>query len=800
MGGGPEASGDGSVAIGKGVDRSIIAPNATITLQSPIAAPGYSPLHQLPSDLPDFTGRDTEVKDLIAALDRDGGGAAAVSAIRGMGGIGKTTLAVHAARRLLHRYPDAQILVNLQGHSEAPSLTPVEAMAHVVRAFHPEMKAEDDPQRMEAIYRSVLAGQRALIILDNAADTAQVESLLPPPPCGLIVTARDPIPLHGAVPLRLGLLPRGEAVALLRSAARPAEATEEEWDRIAELCDDLPLALRVAGSFLAHAEDCSAADYIADLTDARNRLDHLTVSGTRGDVGAVLAQSARRLAESDPALAALWQCLSVFPADFDRPAAAAVWGIEEKDAVGPLRALLEHGLLLYDGDTKRYRLHDLMRPLTRDVFATVPDQDPSPGSERRFENAQTMFALHYAVALSAADDLYLKGGEGIRSGLALYDRESINILAAADWAIEKMDCHEAAPILANHLPDAGVYVFSLRLPTRRRIGMLEAAVQAAQSLGHKEAEGNHLGNLGIAYAALGETRRAIGHHEQALLISRKIGDRRGEGNRLGNLGNAYADLGETRCAIDHYEQALLIAREIGDRRGEGNHLGNLGSAYAALGETRRAIDHHQQALVISREIGDQRGEGSDLGNLGLAYADLGETRRAIDHHQQALLIAREIGDRRSEGNTFGNLGNAYADLGETRCAIDHHEQALLIAREISNRRGEGSSLNNLGLAYADLGETRRAIDHHEQALLVAREIGDRRSEGNRLGNLGLAYADLGETKQAVDCLEQALAIFEAIESPYAERVRGRLDELRDKTHAGWFRRWLGWLRRTLGIP
>ncbi|WP_114860561.1 tetratricopeptide repeat protein [Azospirillum brasilense] len=679
MGGGAEASGDGSVAVEGDIRQSTVYTNPIIHNHPP-AAPGYSPRHQLPSDLPDFTGRETEVKALTDALDRDGGGAAAVSAIRGMGGIGKTTLAVHAARRLLDRYPDAQILVNLQGHSEAPSMIPVEAMAHVVRAFHPEMKAEDDPQRMEAIYRSVLAGQRALIILDNAADTSQVESLVPPPPCGLIVTARDPIRLHGAVPLRLGLLPREESVALLRSAAHPAQATEEEWHRIAELCDDLPLALRVAGSFLAHAEDCSAADYIADLTDARNRLDHLTVSGTRGDVGAVLAHSARRLAESDPALAALWQCLSVFPADFDRPAAVAVWGIEEeKDAVRPLGALLERGLLLYDGDTKRYRLHDLMRPLTRDVFAALPDKNPSPGSGQRLENAQAMFALHCTAVLAAADVLFLEGGEGICMGLALYDRESINILAVADWAIEKTDCHEAARILTNRLPNAGVYVFSLRLPTRRRIGLLEAAVRAAQSLGDKRAKGSHLGNLGIAYADLGETRRAIDHYEQALLISREIGDRRVEGNALGNLGNAYADLGETRRAIDHYEQALTISREIGDRCGEGSALGNLGNAYAALGETRRAIDHYEQALTISREIGDRRGEGSNLGNLGNAYAAL------------------------------------------------------------------------------------------------------------------------GEIKQAVDCLEQALAIFEAIESPVAERVRRRLDTLRGQADAGRFRRWLGRLRRTLGM-
>ncbi|MBP2292144.1 tetratricopeptide repeat protein [Azospirillum rugosum] len=710
---------------------------------SPTAPPNKQPLHQLPSDLPDFTGRATEVDQLIAALDREHGGSAAVSAIRGMGGIGKTTLAVHAARRLLRRYPDAQIVVNLQGHGDAAPLTSLEAMAQVIRAFHPDMKPVDDPQQMASVYRSVLEGKRALILLDNAADTAQVEPLVPPPPCGLIVTAREPIHLDGAAPLKLGLLPRPESVALLRAAARPKTATDAEWDRIADLCDDLPLALRVAGSFLAHAEDCTAADYIADLADEQTRLDVLKVERKeRGNVGTVLAHSARRLAETDPELAAFWQVLTIFPADFDRAAAAAVWGLAgEKDAAAPLRKVLDRGLLLFEDGSKRYRLHDLMRPLARGVFAWAPDRDPSPGSAQRLLDGQSAFAQYFMTVLGHANVLFRTGHQGVADGLALCDREWLNISATAEWAQAHREENDQARGVSAELPNAGVNVLSLRLTARQRIFWLEAARASARSLGERGLEGSHLGNLGVAYVALGETRRAIEHHKQA----------------------------------------LAIAREIGDRRGEGTRLGNLGVAYATLGETRRAIEHHKQALAIVREIGDRRGEGSVLGNLGLAYADLDEVRRAIEHYEQALAIAREIGDRRGESNNLGNLGCAYARLGETRRAIEHHEQALAIAREIGDRRGEGSDLGNLGLAYAALGETRRAIEQYEQALAIAREIGDRHGEGVSLGNLGLAYADLGETRRAVECLEQALAIFEAIESPYADWARQRLAELRGAT-------------------
>jgi tetratricopeptide (TPR) repeat protein len=236
--------------------------------------------------------------------------------------------------------------------------------------------------------------------------------------------------------------------------------------------------------------------------------------------------------------------------------------------------------------------------------------------------------------------------------------------------------------------------------------------------------GRLLGAVGLAYDRLGEVERAIGYHEQALVNARAIGDRQDEGNALGNLGTAYALLGEVERAIGYHEQGLVIAREIGDRRGEGNALGNLGAVYNRLGEVERAIGYHEQALVIDREIGDRGGEGTDLGNLGAAYNRLGEVERAIGYFEQALVIDREIGDRGGEGADLGNLGLAYAQLGEVERAIGYYEQQLVITRAIGDRRGEGTALGNLGLAYADLGEVERAIGLMEQTLRIGQEIKD----------------------------------------------------------------------------
>ncbi|OQA94056.1 MAG: photosystem I assembly protein Ycf3 [Chloroflexi bacterium ADurb.Bin222] len=430
-----------------------------------------------------------------------------------------------------------------------------------------------------------------------------------------------------------------------------------------------------------------------------------------------------------------------------------MWDLEREPAEDALDALARRSLILFEpvpdrardaGEAARYALHDLAR-LWAGEQAT--DEERAAAAYRHAE--------HYEQVLRAARDTYLQGDKGILAGLTLYDREAHNIHAGFAWASSPPaaspppgETEEGRTALCSAYPDAGAYILTLRLHPRERIRWLEAALRAARALGCRSAEGVHLGNLGLAYADLGDARRAIEFHEQALVIVREIGDRRGEGADLSNLGLAYADLGDARRAIEFYEQALVIDREIGDRRGEGSILGNLGIAYKDLGDARRAIEFYEQCLTLHREIGDRRGEGNALGNLGIAYKNLGDARCAIEFYEQALEIEKEIGDRRAEGSILGNLGSAYADLGDARRAIEFYEQRLVIAREIGDRRGEGNALGGLGNAYLTLGDARRAIEFYEQRLVIAREIGDRRGEAKSCWNLGVAYTKQGRYAEA----------------------------------------------------
>ncbi|MFZ0050269.1 MAG: tetratricopeptide repeat protein [Desulfobaccales bacterium] len=595
-------------------------------------------LRQLPADLPDFTGREPEVEKLLH-LFLDSSGQAPISALGGMGGVGKTALAVHLAHKLEVHYPEAQIFVDLAGTAAVP-LSPAAAMGRVITAFEPQARLPESPDEVAALFRSHLAGRQALLLLDNAASAAQVRDLLPPPPAAAIFTSRRAIILPGLIFLNLDVLSAEEAADLVHTILGKGRATDAEIAALAGHCGRLPLALRAAGSFLATHPDWGVGEYLEALVQEKERLRRLKQEDL--EVEAVLGLSAAGLGRGNPEWAGRWQGLTIFPGSFDRAGAAAVWEVEVKEARDTLNELLIRSLVLYDSATGRYRLHDLMRLVAVNAFGyggAVPD---GAADAQRLAQAAARHASHYVKILREAGDLCERGGEALGQGLKLFDREWDNLRAGQKWAEDQAGVDESAAELCNAYPDAGVYLLSLRQHPRERLRWLEAALAAARRLQDRGAEGAHLGSLGLAHHFLGEYRRAIEYHEQHLAIAREIGDRRGEGNALGSLGLAYHFLGEYRRAIEYHEQALAIAREIGDRQGEGNALGNLGLAYYSLGEYRRAIEYHEQDLAIAREIGDRQGEGNARWNMSLALNELGQRQSAIAQAQEALKIYEQI--------------------------------------------------------------------------------------------------------------------------------------------------------------
>ena len=731
------------------------SPNAVQTVkvvverEAPVPAKPLAP--QLPDPVPDFTGHEEKVRQLVGRLRNQQG--AAITAIGGQGGAGKTEMAYYVAREVRDVYPGGQVQLNLRGLDEKP-MTPEQAMTDVIVALDPDRKPPEQPSQIAGRYHGLLSERKVLILADNAKDSEQVRPLAPKPPSALLVTSRQTIQVAGVERVDLEQLDPPDARTLLRGILDGKAASDDEIGRLAELCGFLPLALRVAGNRLAGSPALSTASYIDQLT---KRSSALRFGGR--DVMAVLAESVEALERDDEVLAGKWRSLAVFPAPFGRPAAEAVGEFEDDE----LDRLLARSLVLYDAKEERFRLHDLMRELAREGLGTT----------ERFQ-AGKRHSRHYLEVAARAGAAYRRDREGVLEGLRLFDRVRVHIEAGQSWGAEHAGSDDDAAVLAQDYPLRAPDVLDLRLHPRDNIGWLEASAQVARRLGNREDEGLALGHLGNAYQQLGEPKRASEYLEQDLAIARETGNRRSEGTTLGNLGVAYGQLGEPKRAIEYYEQRLAIARETGDRRGEGTALGNLGLSYADLGEPKRAIEYYEQVLVIARETGDRLSEGNALGNLGSAYADLGEPRRAIEYYDQCLTIARETGDRRGEGTALGNLGTVYGQLREPRRAIEYFERQLAIAREMGGRRGEGQTLGNLGNVYAGLGEPKRAIEYYEQQLAIARETGDRSGEGIALWNRSLAFDKLGRRQEAISGAQAALAIYEEIEDPRAEVVRRQL--------------------------
>jgi tetratricopeptide (TPR) repeat protein len=678
-----------SVCLMDGFVKVTVAPRSEWPETPHPAAVMITP-HQLPAAPADLTGREKELATLLAAV-RNG---THLVATVGLGGIGKTALALRLAAELQATFADAQLFLNLHGGGSTP-LSAAEAMTQVIRAFLPDLRLPGSEDELAAIYRSVLANRRTLLLLDDAAGAEQVLPLIPPPGNLLLVTSRSHFALPGLLVLGLETLNPEDARALL---LRIAPRIGPHADAIAVLLGHLPLALRLTATTLAERPDLSVEEYVERLTDSRTRL-HLAEASINLSFE-LLTHTARRQ----------WNRLAVFPDDFDYPAAAAVWECEPENAQEALGDLLKASLLSWG--EQRYRLHDLLR-----LFA----ESRLPPEER--STAERLHARHFLKVLREANTLYQEGGEALARGLALFDREWENIQAGQAWAAQIAASDEEATFLCSEYPRAGAFCLDLRLAPRGRIRWSESALAAAVRRNDPEAQGYHLGILGNVHLSLGAPESAISLYERWVEIAHQSGDRQAEGQATGNLGSAYLVSGEPRRAIPYFEKSLEMARAVGDRRSEGTACGNLASTFAALGDLKRALALYERRLAIAREEGDRRSEGIALGNLGNIYEWSGETEKAIGFLEQRLAIAREVGDRRGEGLALENLGNALVILGQTRQPIELFEIALAIQREVGDRQSEAQIAWTLGLLYGNSGDRDLAAPLLQMALAFLRERG-----------------------------------------------------------------------------
>jgi DNA-binding SARP family transcriptional activator/tetratricopeptide (TPR) repeat protein/DNA-binding XRE family transcriptional regulator len=725
-------------------------PGAALVPGSP--APAFEPPSQLPTECAGFTGRADE----LAALDRIFTAEAAVkpapvAVITGMGGVGKTALAVTWARRERRRYPDGQLYADLRGHAASGPARPLEVLAGFLSALGESAeRIPDDEDQAAALLRTRLEGKRVLLLLDNALDPQQVRPLLPAAPGNAaIVTARDRMTglaaRDGAETVVVRPLPEAAAVALVvtamgnRAAAEPAAAVAE----LARLCAHLPLALRVAAASLAARPGYPLTDYVARLASP-DRLARLAVP--EDPQAAVRMAFELSCAALKPEVRRMFRLAGLVPgADLTVPAAAAVAGITADEAESILARLVARNLL-DEYAFGRYRLHDLLRLYAAEL---AESEESAAGRDAAIGRlaADVMITVQAAAAQAYPHRLHLpdpdEAGPPSRhvfadgaAALAWLDAEHANLVALVVVLADRGRA-DTAVRLADRL--AGY--FYLRLNTVEWLAAISAARRAA-------------GDVPIAVASA----------ELQFGMLRLIQS-------------------QYHAAARHFTESLRQARRAGWLPAEAVTLNNLAIARWSLGQTAETITLFTQALEIHRRSGRTAGEAVTLANIAAAHlefarsAEAGGDRPGADQHRDEALrlltrardMHQALGDQLNQAETCRRLAEAYRDLGDQESASGHARQAIGLARAAADHRFETLARSTLATILVRLGDTEGGLAEHMQAREGAAEHGDLVAQAHLLADFAESLARLGRRPDALLTAQDAHAAADRLRLPVLRR-------------------------------
>jgi DNA-binding SARP family transcriptional activator/tetratricopeptide (TPR) repeat protein len=692
------AQAPGTIAIGTFAESAPAPATERADGPATATAPSFARPAQLPADIGDFTGRETHVDHLCELLT--GGNAAAspgavrIAVVNGAGGLGKTTLAVHAAHQVSARFPDGQLYVDLLGASPQAA-RPGEVLARFLRDLGVEgdrVPATDDERA--ALYRTMLTGRRVLILLDNARDAAQVRTLLPgSSSCAVLVTTRNRTPdLASTRFFDLDVLEDTEALTLFsrivgeeRAAAEP-DATAE----VLVACAGLPLAIRICAARLAARRQWKIATLAGRLRDQHRRLDELETGDLAVRASFQVSYDSLQTAGRGASPARAFRLLGLWPgAWISLPAAAALLGESERNAADALEMLVDVNLLESPAPDW-YRFHDLLR-----VYATERAQAEESASVR--EEAVSRLLWWYldtaeAAANAVAPQRYqVPRGvaapaykpltfTSLEEALAWGDEERTNIVSATRLAAA-VGLHE----VGWRLPPTLSPVFGRRSNWADSVTVHRVGLECARAAGHRAGEAWVLNQLGFALARLRD-EEAFDRLEQALVIRREFGDTRGEAQTAIGLAEGYLNLhGPGEDALRYLRLAVELLRPAGPESMLAIALNNLGEVYFGLGDVQAAEECFIEARDICREIGGHNAEGHALHNLGQVYQSQRRLDEAVTSYEEARRQHRASGELWGEAVTLKHLGEVQAETGDTGQGGASLSQALRIFEQIGNQ-------------------------------------------------------------------------------------------------------------------
>lgn len=734
---------------------------------------------QLPAAPQMFIGRSHE----LATLDQSLGVSA--TAIDGMAGAGKTALAVHAAHRLAGRYPGGQLFIDLHGHTLGMQpVAPAEALERLLRAIGvPGTQIPAGAEERAALFRTRLAGQRVLILLDNAATEDQVLPLLPGAPgCLVLITSRRRLAgLDHTRTLSLDPLPVSDAVRMFVHDIGPDRLRDQSPDlltELVELCGRLPLAIRIATGRLRSHPTWSLSHLVQRLRDQHHRLGELE-AGMRSMTTA-LDLSYHHL-HPDQQRAYLLLGRNPGP-DIDSYAAAALLGTTLVDAGRTLDRLLDAHLLL-EPSPGRFKFHDLVR-------THAARMEPSGHHDLAEVTALTRLLDHYRHTASlAAQTAYpfereyhprfpaaptpVPALSTPSTAMAWLDDELPNLLAVAMYAAE----HDRHPhvlhlslILERHLRSRGRYPDAETLHHQ--------ALASARAIGDPVGEVDSLNGIGHIHRLLDQHVPAADHFEEALLLARAIGHAPGELEALTGLGHIHWMQGRYAQTTQRFEEALRLARASGDHSGELDALIGLGHVRWMQALYPQATEHFAEAARMAHDRGHRRGELNALAGLGLVHRRQRRYAEAADSYQQTVRIARAIGHRVGELQGLSSLGDIERLLGRHGPAADHYRQVLELARETGDRNFEFEARQGLGRLRNVTGDQAAALTHHLEALALACELSQPVDQARAHDGLAHTRRALNQNDAARDHWQRALDILTGLAIDHADDEETTVEAIR----------------------
>jgi tetratricopeptide (TPR) repeat protein/transcriptional regulator with XRE-family HTH domain len=791
-------------------------------MAAPILAQAAGPgvRYSLPPDTAAFTGREPELGRITATVAgaSTADAVVAIHAICGMPGVGKTALAVRAAHLLRHRFPDRQMFIDLHGHTPGREpVRPQDALAGLLAA------TGIDPRYLPAgldgrtgMWRDRMAGQQALLVLDNATSSGQVAPLLPGAGgCLVLVTSRRHLgDLPGTViPVPVDTLPPGVAQEMfwrLAPGAGPSTTVAE----LVRLAGYLPLAISLLARVYARHPSWTLADLLAET-----QKNMLTLSAENKSIAAAFEVSYRYLDSSRQQFLRRLG-LHLGPA-FDVYAAAALTDTTLDEASEHLDALHREGLLT-EVSYHRYGMHDLIRRYASERVTTDPVDDRRQALDRQLDfytHTATIAEAHLArqtrpgaasalLTPPAATPVLRTSAEA----LSWVRSERANLLACLDHVtgtgqhVRVVDLTAALAALLRRdgpWPEAitrhGTAVRAARQAGDLRsqasalddlaavwllTGTYAAATQALdealaiyRDLGDRGGEANALRDAAIVKQLTGDYPAAARGLEEALSIFHDLGDRRGQANALCDLGIIRRHTGDYPGAAQAQQEALSIFHDLGDRCGQANALDNLASVLLQTGDYPGAAQALETALRILRDLGHQRGKAHVLNKMGELRRQTGDYPGAIQALEAALRIFRDLGDPLGQCSAFCYLGTVRRQTGDYPGAIQALETALRISRDIGDRGCEAQALNEMGTLHCVSGDLSRAEEYHRQALNLAREIGSSWDKAHALAGLGRCARTAGQTLHAEAVLRQAEKIFHQLGTTEAPEIAVELNAL-----------------------